>query len=180
VTEKPPPLVDLHVAAALGSNGAAYAARLTSEGHTKTIDGLTSGTRRDTLREGIVAALDELKYSSAVTLFVPSGETVSSIRDMLNAGEPKRAASRHRIEVRFEWPAQVEREFASRARELASVPAREGSDEPGEPVWRKGDEYDNGRHRMARSRQCFTHETRRNPDLGIVEGRAERTPDRDT
>jgi hypothetical protein len=135
---KPPPLVDVHISAALGTNGAAYAVRLTSGNHTKAHESLTAGTLRDALRDGIVAALDALKYSSTVTLYVPTGETVTSIRDLLDVGEPKRAASRHRVTVRFEWPAQVDRELKARAREVVGplTVTRDDTDEP-RKTWRK-------------------------------------------
>jgi hypothetical protein len=52
-----------------------------------------------------------LNYSSAVTIYVPTGVTTESIRDMLDTGEPKRAASRHWGTVRFEWPGAIEIEL---------------------------------------------------------------------
>jgi hypothetical protein len=137
MTAKPPPLIELHVAAAIGPNGAAYVARLESSGHAKRVEGLGSGSLRDALAAGIVDALDALKWSSAVTLLVPTGESVESIRDTLDRGEPKRAAARHRVEVRFAWPAQVERELLAQARELAGVRKRQSDGEPPEPTWRK-------------------------------------------
>jgi hypothetical protein len=75
------------------------------------------------------ARLNDLPHAGAVILFVPSGETVTSIRDMLDTGEPKRAVSRQRVEVRFKWPGHVDAELQARARELAGVRGRGANDE---------------------------------------------------
>jgi hypothetical protein len=137
VTSPPTPLVELHIRAALGQNGAAYAARLESEHHAKPLEGIVSGTVRDAIVEAVVAALDELRWSSAVTIFVPAREDEASVRDMLDQGEPKRAAARHRFTVRFAWPGEVERELRTKARELAGKWERPEGEEPVEQTWRK-------------------------------------------